>query len=156
MSVQELKPCGGGCLVILQSCWQEPGWGKSPWWFVVLEKEDQSCWTARNLISGHSCLFHLVVFPLTRQTHTFWRGCNTHCLFLPHHRNIWLGSPPVFLMLASSNTSDIKLADHPLPSFWVSVWFFPSNGTCPNAFLRRATFILTNEKPLALYDICPS
>lgn len=112
---------------------------ESPWWFVVLEKEDQSCWTARNLISGHSCLFHLVLFPLTRQTHTFWRGYNTHCLFLPHHRNIWLGSPPVFLMLASSNTSDIKLADHPLPSFWTSVWFFPSNGTCPKVFLRGVT-----------------
>lgn len=139
MSVQELKPCGGGCLVILQSCWQELGWGKSPWWFVVLEKEDQSCWTARNLISGHSCLFHLVLFPLTRQIHTFWRGYNTHCLFLPHHRNIWLGSLPVFLMLASSNTSDVKLADHPLPSFWFSVWFFPSNGMCPKVFLRRET-----------------
>lgn len=112
---------------------------ESPWWFVVLEKEDQSCWTARNLISGHSCLFHLVLFPLTRQTHTFWRGYNMHCLFLPHHRNIWLGSPPVFLMLASSNTSDIKLADHPLPSFWTSVWFFPSNGTCPKVFLRGVT-----------------
>jgi len=87
----------------------EPGWGKSPWWFVWLEEEDWSCWTARNLISGCSCLFHLVLFPLTRQTYAFWRGYNTHYLFLPHHRNIRLGTLAVFLMLANSNTSDIKL-----------------------------------------------
>lgn len=26
---------------------------------------------ARNLVSGCSCLFHLLLFPLTRQTHAF-------------------------------------------------------------------------------------
>ena len=47
-------------------------------------------------------LYHALLIFTTSQKHLTWL-------------------PPVFLMLASSNTSDIKLTDHPLPSFWFSV-----------------------------------
>lgn len=62
--IQEMKPRCRGCLLILQ---RELGQGESQRWFVVWKQEKQSCWAARNVISGRSCFSHLGPSPLTPQ-----------------------------------------------------------------------------------------
>lgn len=125
MSIQELKPHCRGCLLILQSCWQELGQGESHRWFVVWKQEERSCWAARNLISGRSCFFHRGPAPPRTAAHAFWRGapCTAHFYHIPEMPD-FARSFSLCLMPANSHTSDRKHSDHPLLSSAFAFYFF--------------------------------